>query len=392
MINGMILAAEAGLRGAAAATDWIWSAAAFVFVLGILVFVHELGHFIAAKAAGIRVDEFAFGFGPKWIRLFRKGDTEYTIHPIPLGGFVKLAGMEPGEEDTPDGFNTKPVLVRFAVILAGPMMNMVLALLFFITMGFTTGTPVPGVPIKKVHPGTEAARVGLRPGDIITHIDVNVVLFAAEAIQRIHGSAGRQITITVRRGDRESVLRVTPRPTTLAELYPDVKLPKSLRKEKIGIIGFETSSDLVLRRTGLAESVSNGFTYTYGATKMMLVTIFGRLGGAAIGQVPISEVKREVGGPIAIFFIVKVAVEQGIGMVVLLIALLSVNLGVVNLLPIPVLDGGHLALLALEGIRRKRLSPEKQAIVQWIGLTLILLLMVVLFYNDISRLSEFRGR
>lgn len=398
----VLLTAAAGSVSKASASpgsgwlDWLEGAVAFVVILGILVFVHEFGHFAAAKLAGIRVDEFAFGFGPRKLRLFKRGDTEYTIHPFPLGGFVKLAGMEPGDPDTPDGFNSKPIFSRMAVILAGPMMNMVLALVLFTTMGFTVGTPVPGVTVETVTPGSEAARIGLRKADVITRIDGQVMLFSAEAVEYIHKSLDKPIRIDVLRGDRETTYTVTPQLATPERLQipPDKVTPelrRDLAQKPFGVIGFQAGQEQVFRRTSVGESLSNGFTYTLGTTKMMLTTIFGRIGGAAVGAVPVSEVKKEVGGPIAIFFVVKASVEKGLAMMILLIALLSVNLGVVNVLPIPVLDGGHLALLAVEAVRRKRLSPEKQMVVQWVGLTILLVLMVAIFYNDISRISMYTG-
>ena len=143
---------------------------AAIVLLGTLVFFHELGHFTMSKIMRIRVEEFAFGFGPKWIRLFKRGDTEYTIHPVPLGGFVKLAGAEPGEAGLPNGFQSKPWWTRFLVYLAGPFASFVLGYIIFCMLGFTVGLPISRDVENKVDlvmPGSEADRVGLRTGDEI---------------------------------------------------------------------------------------------------------------------------------------------------------------------------------------------------------------------------------
>lgn len=373
---------------------WLEGMIAFAVVLGILVIFHEFGHFIVAKLSGIRVDEFAFGFGPKWITLFKKGETEYTIHPFPLGGFVKLAGMEMGEPVDSHGFNAKPVLTRMAVIFAGPFMNMVLAVLLFIIMGVTVGAPIAGVVVEKISPNTEASRVGLQPHDTITAIDGKMVLFPTEAINTIRKNVNIPIQITVHRGDKVLQFSVTPKLATPQMLgaADNARNRALLAKKPIGIVGFQASPNVLFQKTSILPSVTNGFVYTYGATLSMIRTLFGQVGGAAVGAVPVEEVRKQVGGPIAIFFVIKVAIGEGMAMVLLLLALLSVNLGIVNLIPIPLLDGGHLAFLFMEGLRGKPISPEKQAAVQWMGFSILILLMMFMIFNDISNLPNYLGK
>ena len=202
---------------------------AIIVMLGTLIFFHELGHFAVAKLARIRVEEFAFGFGPKLICLLKHGGTEYTIHPIPLGGFVKLAGMEPGQEDVPDGFQSKPVGSRLLVYLAGPVMSFVLAYLVFSALGFTVGLPITGEPLTSVDivmPGSEAQRVGLRTADVIVSINGEHIDSGLELLEIVHGSPNKPLVIVIDRDGRHISLKATPKPTEIE------------KGKVIGLLGF----------------------------------------------------------------------------------------------------------------------------------------------------------
>lgn len=191
----------------------IESTIVFIAMLGVLVFFHEWGHFIAAKLSGIRVEEFAFGFGPRLARLLKRGDTEYTIHAVPLGGFVKLTGMEPGEEDIQGGFQAQPIWKRALVIFAGPLFSFILGvgvlLLVGIHWGFPDGKMLPRVGV--VEPGTEAARIDLRAGDWVREVNGIRITSGAQMTDLIHASPGRTVTLVIDRNGREITKTGRPR-------------------------------------------------------------------------------------------------------------------------------------------------------------------------------------
>ena len=333
-----------------------------VVILGVLIFFHELGHFIAAKLFRIRVDEFAFGFGPKLIRLFKRGETEYTVHPIPLGGFVKLAGMEPGQEAVPDGFQSKPVGKRLLVIFAGPLMSLVLAYLIFSILGFVIGLPTGVINrVDLVAPESEAERMGLKTGDLVVAVNGEYINSGDEMLKLIHGSPGNPVTLIVRR-DGETLTKVgTPKP----EKQKDGKV--------IGILGFLPAP--VLHRVGLGESISEGTKTTVAFLSGIIVSVFSR------------DVAQSVGGPLAIADAAQTSVKRGPNGVLQLAAILSLSLAILNLLPIPILDGGHIMLLVVERIKGRRLSPVTIELAHRIGFTIIAILFLFIMYLDLNRLA-----
>jgi regulator of sigma E protease len=336
---------------------------AAVVVLGLLVFVHELGHFTMAKIMGIRVEEFAFGFGPKWITLMKRGDTEYTIHPFPLGGFVKLAGAEPGEENVPGGFNSKPWWTRFLVYLTGPFMNFVLAYLVFCIMGVTVGLPNANNTslnrIELVMPGGIADKAGIEIGDVITRINGKRIVSGEQVVAAIYKSAGKRLDFTIDREGETLHIFVTPKLTKIAGEYR-------------GAIGIVVTPELT--RVGVIESVRYGTMATISFVKTFFTVIFSR------------EVKDAVGGPISIVMETSNSVKRGASGLLQLMAVLSMSLGVVNLLPIPVVDGGQMVLLVAEGIKGRRLSTSTLELAQKIGFSIIAIIFALVMYLDISRL------
>ena len=346
--------------------DYITTALALIVLLGTLVLFHEVGHFTMAKLFRIRVDEFAFGFGPKWIRLFKRGDTEYTIHPFPLGGFVKLAGMDPGEEDVPNGFNTKPVWQRIVVYLAGALMSFALAALVFSLMGVTTGLPVTGDIVNRVefvYPDTAAEKAGLRTADYIIAIDGEAISSGERMVKIIHGSPGKALRLTVKRGEKVFTAYATPK-------------AEEVDGKMIGLLGFMPTPKL--QRIGVGESVLYGMDRTRVFVVGIVTVIFSK------------EVGENVGGPIAIADATKTSVKRGVFGFLQLMAILSLSLGVINLLPIPILDGGAIVLLAAEGVRGRRLSPRTLEVAQRIGLLLIAAIFFSIMYLDLSRLVDGR--
>ncbi len=345
--------------------DAVVTGLALIVLLGTLVLFHEFGHFAVAKLFRIRVDEFAFGFGPKWIRLFKRGDTEYTIHPVPLGGFVKLAGMEPGEEEVPNGFNTKPVWQRMLVYFSGPFMSFVLAVFVFSIMGFTVGLPITGEIVNRielVQPGSIAEKAGLRTADVIVSINGKPIRTGTEMVTTIHGSAGKALTLMVRRNNgKQLAIHATPK-------------AEKLGKKTVGLLGFIPTPKL--QRVGLRESVRYGAIQTEVFAVGMLQSIFSR------------HVKDSVGGPIAIADATQTSVKRGLFGYLQLMAILSLSLGVINLIPIPILDGGAIMLLLGERIKGRRLAPRTIEVAQKIGLALIAALFITIMYLDLSRLAS----
>lgn len=514
------------------------TAIALVFIFAVLVMFHELGHFIAARAVGIRVEEFAFGFGPKLMRLFKRGDTEYTVHPVPLGGFVKLAGMEPGEEDIPDGFQAQARWKRALVIFAGPFASFLLAVIVFLFVGVYFGFPdltKPANRVGMVNPETEAARIGLRAGDWVIRIDGTRITDGRQMTNIIHASPGEQIRLVIRRDGRRMVkigtaqwmisylgaswsfmltnhakvegvvdgspakragiqpedelvsingrriiggrdmveaIKATRNATVTMELLrdgklvtvkakPDIewvrfagvkwgfpgaiaqedrdkirrgdkllsvngttiksgqqlasmwqrlssskaKIPDSelqsvelkLRRadkpeaietvtmrvkdsqievgyyDAIGLLGFLPEPTLV--RAGIGESIARGLSDT-GRRALFLIRVLTS-----------EDIKESVGGPLMIASVTRSAVALGPYWILSTLAGLSLSLAFINLVPIPILDGGHLLIIAVEAIRRKRLTKEQMQAVQAIGLAMIALLFVVVMLADIAKFA-----
>lgn len=345
-------------------TDIVLAGPAIVILLGTLIFFHEFGHFGMAKLLRIRVEEFAFGFGPRWIRLFKRGDTEYTIHPIPLGGFVKMAGMQPDEEDVPDGFLRKPWWSRFLVYLAGPIMSFLLGYLVFCTLGFTVGLPITGDLMNSVDlvmPGSEAQRVGLRSGDVIVSINGERIETGREMLDVVHGSPNKQLAIVIDRDGRRILMAATPKATEVE------------KGKVIGLLGFAPRQKL--QRIGLVESVR----YGTGATVAFV--------GTVLKVLPSRQVKDAVGGPLAIADAAVTSVRRGAYGFLQLTAILSLGFGIINLLPIPILDGGWMMLLLAEAIRRRRLSLQTVELAARIGLTVIAVIFILVTYLDLGRIA-----
>jgi len=423
----------------------------FILVLGILVTVHELGHFLVAKALGIGVETFSIGFPPRMFG-FKWGETEYCISWIPLGGYVKLKGEGPDEvvedHDDPTLFSSRPPHQRAGVILAGPVMNLILA---FIVMPlvFMVGLAVPSYlddpPVTGwVEPGSPVDKVGIIPGDLILNVNgqetatweqffeksalatdnklevqvqgsagvrsVNIDLADAEdgrigiqppmaptigaltpgypaqkaGIEKgdrilsmgqvpvshwsemariIHASAGKSLTLKILRGTEELELSVTP--------VLDEKSGK-------GLMGISPWNKSVTRRFGPVDAVAKGFQRNVELLGMTFSFVWDLLTGQ-------SSIKN-LGGPIMIFQVTGEAARAGLAQFLGFMAFLSLQLGVLNLFPIPVLDGGHLVFLTAEGILRRPLRLRTREMAQRVGFFLLILLIIVISYNDILRI------
>lgn len=343
-----------------------------LILLGILIFVHELGHFIFAKKLGVKVLKFSLGFGPKLIGK-KYGDTEYVISAIPLGGYVKPLGEEPGEE-IPDeekavAYNYQPVWKRFLIVSAGPVFNIIFAAVIFIFI-FLQGIPVLQPEVGEIMKDSPALSAGLAKGDIISDIDgVNISQWD-EMTSIIHKSPGKQLNIKVKRGDSVISISVTPEKKTAKNLFGEQK--------EIGLIGIGPSGKTFIKKEGFLKSVISGVERTWDICVLTVVGIVKLIQRV----IPAGT----IGGPILIFQMAGEQASLGPMNFFLFMAVISINLGILNLLPIPILDGGHMMFLTIEAIRRKPLSQKTIMIAQKIGIAFIIALMGFAFYNDIMRL------
>jgi regulator of sigma E protease len=345
----------------------------FIVVLGILIFVHEFGHFIVARKLGVGVTKFSFGFGPKLAGI-QRGETEYLLSAIPLGGYVKLVGESEGEEVPPEmlarSFHQKPVWVKMAIVAAGPLGNLVFAVLVFWIV-FLGGIPSLTTRIGDVAPDTPAARAGLLKGDVVLRIDGATVATWEDLARRIRaGSPGRPLRITVKRDGSETTIPVTPEMREGRTVFGE-----KVSEPKIGIVA---GQDVVYQETGPGTALVRAGQETGKLIYLTVMTVV-----KLVTRVLPSET---LGGPILIAQIAGDQARQGISPFAYFLGLLSVNLGILNLLPIPILDGGHLLFFSVEGLMRKPISPQVRTLAHQVGLALILTLTVLVFYNDIARL------
>lgn len=348
---------------------------AFVVALGVLVFVHELGHFWVAKRLGVKVLRFSIGFGPiLWRR--RRGETEYALSAVPLGGYVKMLGEdEDGEPVTePErAFGNQKPWRRAAIVVAGPAMNFLFAFFVYAVLFAAVGAEIPSTEprIGGVGQGTPAEQAGLAVGDRVLTIDGTPVETWDALAARVRESDGKALTLDVDRAGTPMEVTVTPSLRETRNLFGE-------ETGKSWLIGIEGSHDW--KAVGPFEAVSMAAQQTTMASWVVLQGLVLMVQG----RVPL----RELGGPIAIARAAGQQARAGLKYFLSMLAFLSINLGVLNLLPVPVLDGGHLALLGVETAMGRPLRPRHREIAQQVGLLLLLSLMVFVFYNDIHRLVQ----
>lgn len=355
---------------------FIWA----VVLFGLLIFFHELGHFILSKLVGVKVLKFSLGFGPKV--LGRKiGETEYLISAIPLGGYVKPLGEEVGEELTeeekPRAFNYQPVWKRVAIVLAGPVFNLVLAFLIFavfLSMKYPVAIPELDsitTSIESVAGDSPAMKAGIKKDDTIVAIDGKQVMEWNEMTDIFSRNPGKELSVTVRRQGEEIVLRVTPAPTNATnEKGEDVV---------IGRIGISKKlAATVIQSSGVIDAPFRALQAVWHwcvLTLEVVVKLF--TGGVST---------KQIGGPILIVDAAAKAASVGIFTYFNFIAIISINLAILNLMPVPVLDGGHIMFLTIEALRGRPLSERILMIANKVGMALLLLLITFVFYNDIMRI------
>lgn len=345
----------------------------FIIVLSVLIIVHEYGHLAVAKALGVKVLRFAIGFGPKLFSFVRKG-TEYAVCLIPLGGYVKMAGEERSEcKGAAEEFYSKPVGHRALIVLAGPVVNYIFAFLCFCIV-FMIGYPAMGTTIGEAMKGYPAAQAGLQAGDRILSINSIKVDNWEDVQKAIAGSFKDQLVVSIERNNAPAVITVVPVKEEIKNIFG--------QKIRARIAGIKPKEDVVLLKYGFLESIQkaagkiiNITTTTYKALYLMLT------GGMST--------KEGVTGPIGIFFIIKKAAELGFSYVLYIMAVISASLAIFNLLPLPVLDGGHLLFFGIEKVRGAPLSRKVDEIIYKIGLSVIIGLSVFVFYSDFARYGIF---
>jgi regulator of sigma E protease len=477
-VGGLTLAGGAlfaQILSGGGAIGFLGYVASFLVALGILIFIHELGHFLVAKATGVGVERFSLGFGPR-IWAFRRGDTEYCLSVVPLGGYVKMVGEEahgeeaihptsetPGEarSDPAKSFALKPLWTRALIVFAGPGMNFVLAAVIFTGIFLTVGIPVLPTTVGRVLPDSPAAQAGLQPGDQVVAIDGRPIRHWGQLDEAVARSEGRPLALTVARDGQRMAVTATPRrmasrtpfgestevwslgttpyqapvvgevkpgmPAAEAGLRPrdrilaidgqpvrtwdemaeiiskragapialtvqrgDQRLdltvtPQAVTERdplgnetRVARIGISQSTPQTFLPLGPVAAISRGIQRTWDVTLLTLVS-FWKL---VTGIIPASN----IGGPLQIGMAAGQAAQEGLVPYAFLVAVISINLAILNLLPVPMLDGGHLLFFAIEGVMGRALSVRKREIAQQIGLALLLLLMVFAIGNDILKL------
>jgi regulator of sigma E protease len=346
---------------------------AFLWVLGILIFIHEFGHFLIAKLAGVKVLKFSLGFGPTLIGK-KIGETEYVISAFPLGGYVKPLGESPREEvakgETGRAFSHQPVRKRMAIVAAGPLANFLLAVFIF-SLVFCIGVPQNIPVVGEVVDGFPAHEAGIRPGDRILQVDDVTITQWADLPAVISKSEGRVLQLTIKRGGEIIHVRVIPRAAIVKNIFGE--------EVKTYQIGISPSEEFVVQREPVYKAIGMGFSQSWLITKLTVISIVKIIERAIPAQ-------KALGGPILIAQMAGKQAKEGFLNLIFFTAILSVNLCILNLVPIPILDGGHLLFMAIESIIGRPLSMRKMEVAQQIGLIIIIALMAFIFYNDIMRI------
>jgi len=347
----------------------------FLIILSILVVAHEFGHFIAAKKAKVRVEVFSIGFGRKLISR-KKGDTEYAISMLPFGGYVKMAGDNAQEaKGAPDEFLGAPASKRFWIVFLGPLFNYVLGVLCFWIV-FMSGYPRLLPTVGTVLEGMGAQEVGIAAGDTITAIDNTPVRWWDDLQKQVYRRrSGDTVRVSVNRKGQLLIFDVPLKQKTVTSEIG--------RKRTMGLLGITPSGDTSIEKAGIVGAFFLSLRRSYELT----VLTYQALWAMITGQL---SVRDSVTGPLGMFVITSEISKLGIPALLSFIAVLSISLGIFNLLPLPALDGGHIALLAIEKIRRRPLSKKAEDIFNQIGFGFLITLAVLVFVNDLARFGYFQ--
>ena len=351
----------------------IQSVLSAVVGLGILIVIHELGHFLVAKKSRVGVLTFSIGFGPKLLRK-RVGETEYAVSAIPFGGYVKMVGEGPTEEVSPEerekAFVHQPLWKRAAIVAAGPLSNLLLAFVIFACVMMLSGVRTATTQIGDVVANNPAAKAGIQKGDRVTAINGRQVDSWNDFARRIKDSDGGPLTLTIVRDNETKQVVVNPIKKEERDAFGD-------RKE-VWFIGISPQDAIV--KVGPLTAVYKAFEQTRDLSLFTLVALFKMVKG------DISP--KTLGGPLLIAQVAGQQAREGVTTFFLFVALLSINLGVLNLLPIPVLDGGHLFFFLIEAVLGRPVGEKQRERAQQVGVVLLILVMAYAFYNDIARFFE----
>lgn len=439
-----------------------------LIALGVLIFFHELGHFLTAKGVGVGVERFSLGFGPR-LWGWRRGETDYCVSAVPLGGYVKMVGEDPkegetlSETDRARSFAHRPLWARFLIVFAGPGSNFVLAALILAAVFAIVGRQAFPAVVGRVLPGSPAQTAGLRTGDQVLAVDRNPVVAWDDVRERVSGAEGRALTFEVKRGSETLALDITPRRERLKNLFgeeidsweiganphlpakvgealqgdPAAKaglrsgdiiravdgqpvqvwedlqerihksagktltltverdghtltvqvVPQARRQqtplgegEEVGLIGISPAPTFLHIRSNPIVAMGQGIIRTWEITALTAVSLWKLI----TGGLPAST----IGGPIQIAVASGQQARQGFAQYAFFVAVISVNLGLLNLLPVPVLDGGHILFFAMEAVLRKPVNLRAREIAHQVGFFLLLLLMVFAIYNDLTRIFK----
>ena len=359
----------------------------FLFVLTIVVFFHELGHFLVGRWAGVRVLTFSLGFGPELLGFNDRHGTRWKLSAIPLGGYVKFFGDET-EASTPSAetlahmtpeeralsFHHKKVGPRAAIVAAGPIANFLLAIVIFACMFTFFGKPNTSARVDKVEANSAAAAAGFQAGDVVTAIDGNKIDTFSDMQRIVSGRAGERLTFTVKRGEANLQLQGTPELREVKDPFGNI--------QRLGVLGITrqtAAGDVVTERVDPATAVWLGVKETWFVIDRTLAYVSRIFTGR--------ESADQVGGPLRIAQMSGQVATIGLGALIQLAAVLSISIGLLNLFPVPLLDGGHLLFYAIEAARGRPLSERAQEVGFRIGLGLVLMLMVFATYNDILHLA-----
>jgi regulator of sigma E protease len=361
---------------------------AFVFVLSVVVFVHELGHFLVARWCGVRILVFSIGFGPEIVGFNDRYGTRWKISAIPLGGFVKFFGDEnvasaqdgtaPATMDENErvlSFAFQPLFKRAAIVVAGPLANFLLAIVIFAGIAFAYGKQTMSARVDEVAPHSAAAAAGFRPGDLVVEIDGHAIGDFAEMQRVVSESAGESLDITVLRGADRLVLKAVPTLTEEKDIFGNI--------HRIGLLGIKRSNareDVKFQPVSPPQAVWIGVEETWRVIDQTVRYI----GGVVTGRKPADQLS----GPIGIARIVGQAATISFAFVIQITAAISVSIGLLNLFPIPLLDGGHLLFYSIEAMRGRPLSERAQELSFRIGVAIVLMLMIFATFNDIVHLTN----
>jgi regulator of sigma E protease len=359
----------------------------FLFVLSLVVFFHELGHFLVARWCGVRVLVFSIGFGPELIGFNDRYGTRWKISAIPLGGFVKFFGDE-NAASVPDSarlaamdaderahsFMFQPVAKRAAIVVAGPLANFVLAIVIFAGVFTLYGKQTMSARVDSVQADSAAAEAGFKTGDVVVAINGRPIENFTEMQRIVGANAGETLAVTIDRGGQRLVLRAKPALKEVKDNFGNV--------QRIGILGISRSmapEDLKMHPVAPPQAVVMAVQETWSVIERTL----GYIGGVIAGR----EAANQLGGPIRIAQMSGQVASFGFVPLIQLAAVLSVSIGLLNLFPIPLLDGGHLLFYIIEGIRGRPLSERAQEVGFRIGLAIVLMLMIFATFNDIVHLA-----